>query len=203
VKITSEFLKNVYNRLLNTQWFEFSEGVEFMDGTEWIEMRRHKKKRYGEKFSVENLDSLTEEDYIEFLYFKNNYSWTQLYRTGLKAVEEFDKLKEAIKFLQDESISIDTRIREVVSIGGRYHVKGVGRNIATAILFVTDKEDKYGVWNSVTERALEKLGIMPLKSTDPGVTYRRINRVLNQLRDMLGEDLVAIDSLLWFLLHYT
>jgi len=117
--------------------------------------RRKRKQLYGEKFNVDKLEGLTEENYIEFLYFKNNYGWTKLYRKGLKAVNQFDKLKKAIEFLQNEKINIVVRIKEVVDLKGKYHVYGVGKNIATAILHVTDKEDKYGIWNNVVEKAFK------------------------------------------------
>ena len=198
--ISRDYLKRAYESLLSWEWLDFTEGTFFRSGVEWIEERRKRKQLYGKKFNINNLESLTEEDYIEFLYFKNNYAWTNLYRMGLKALNQFDKLKRTIEFLQNEKINIVVRIREVVDLKGKYHVYGVGKNIATAILHVTDKDDKYGVWNNVVERALDKIGILPRLSTNPGVSYLRINEVLNQIKSIIEDDLVAVDSLLWYIL---
>ncbi len=70
---------------------------------------------------------LTPDDYREFLYFKNNYAWTNLYRTGLKALERFDELIDTLEFLLNEDIDITRRINEVVKIDGKYHIHGIGK----------------------------------------------------------------------------
>jgi len=138
---------------------------------------------------------LEEEDFKKFLFFKYNYAWTKLYRTGLQALNDFERVKEAIRFLQNEDIDIITRIREVVDINGRYHVRGIGRNIATGILHTVDDKDRYGVWNNVVERALRKLNVFPGVSANPGITYYRINEVLNYLKKIINSDLLVLESI--------
>lgn len=198
-----ERLKRLYNDFFNLGYFDVDEGEWFPDVATWIEERRKAKERFRELFLLDNLEYLEEEDFKKFLFFKYNYAWTKLYRTGLQALNDFERVKEAIRFLQNEDIDIITRIREVVDINGRYHVRGIGRNIATGILHTVDDKDRYGVWNNVVERALRKLNVFPKISADPGITYYRINEVLNYLKKIINSDLLVLDSLLWFIDKYT
>ena len=45
-------------------------------GNEEIEVIR----RYGQMFSPENLDHLSKDDFLSFLYFENNKHWKGIYR---------------------------------------------------------------------------------------------------------------------------
>jgi len=105
---------------------------------EWYERRRAAKEKYGFLFNSANLEKLNKEDFISFLYFENNQSWTGLYRRGTEAAEHIDEVKKAIAYLQDETVDIKTRINEVLD--GRFAVRGMGKNLATAILHVCDLE---------------------------------------------------------------
>jgi hypothetical protein len=78
-------------------------------------------------------------------------SWTTLYRTGLYALSNLEKLWKLLTFLQDESIDVELRVRQ--GLRGKYYCYGIGRNILTAILHMFNP-DKYGVWNNRTEDTL-------------------------------------------------
>lgn len=82
--------------------------------------------------------------------------------------------------------------------GGSYHVTGVGKNLATAILHICDGEDRYGVWNTRTEGGLKKLGRLPRRTYNNGEFYHRINMELNQLKKELNSDLIMVDSFMWY-----
>ena len=77
---------------------------------EWYEKRKAAKEKFRQLFSPANLGKLRKEEFMPFLYFENNQSWTGLYRRGTEAAENMQGLKEAIAYLQNESIDIKTRI---------------------------------------------------------------------------------------------
>ena len=174
-------------------WFESTE--------QWHILRKQAKKKYSKILDPQNIHAMTKEDFKSFLYFKNNLAWTNLYRRGLEAAERIDDLRKAIVFLQDETINIQERINSVLR--GSHHVRGMGKNIATAILHTWDKQDRYGVWNNVTEKALKELGYLPRRVWNYGLFYSKLNEKLIELRNELKTDLVIVDSFLWFIVNRT
>jgi hypothetical protein len=173
------------------------EGITEESLESWHQIRKKAKEKYATLFSQPKLKGLTREDFESFLYYGNNRSWTNLYRRGKEAAYKIKALKQAIAFIQNESIDIKVRINSVLR-GGSYHVRGVGKNLATAILHVCDKRDEYGVWNNRTEGGLEKLGRLPRKTYNKGEFYSRINAELNRLKKELKTDLIVVDSLMWY-----
>jgi len=163
----------------------------------WITYRRRVYKEFREKFSSDKLTSVAQlcEDYHQFLYFKNNLSWTTLYRTGLKALKEPERLWDFITFIQDETIDIKKRINK--GLEGELHIDGIGKNILTALLH-TLYPDKYGIWNKRTEETLEIMRRTPLKGYDLGTKYEAINERLLQLWEELDTNLTTIDGLMWY-----
>jgi len=162
---------------------------------EWYERRRAARERFRQLFSLANLEKLEKEDFIAFLYFENNQSWTGLYRRGTEAAENMGGVKKAVAYLQDESVDIKARINEVLD--GKLAVKGMGKNLATAILHVCDCSDKYGVWNNMVEGTLERLGLLPKMITNKGEAYARINEVLNSIKRELNTDLARVDCFMY------
>lgn len=163
----------------------------------WITERRRAYKEFREKFSVDNLINAEKlcRDYEHFLYFSNNLSWTNLHRTGLKALEQPEKLWDLITFVQDESVDIRHRINKCLQ--GELHIKGIGKNILTALLH-TLHPDAYGVWNNRTQATLEIIRRNPPFRTDLGLTYLEINDKLRQLSRELDTDLTTVDGLMWY-----
>jgi len=144
-------------------------------------------------------------DFKSFLYFKNNRCWTQLYRRSLRLINDMEALRRAIAHLQDESIPVEIRLRDVLH-GGSYWMNGLGINIATAILHICDQNDRYGVWNNRTEDALSKLGYLKQRVYDRGKDYLVINGCLHDLeadlrkcKPDLSIDLDFVDSFVWFI----
>jgi hypothetical protein len=163
----------------------------------WITDRRRAYKEFREKFSVDNLINAEKlsRDYEHFLYFRNNLSWTNLHRTGLKALKQPEKLWDLITFVQDESVDIKLRINKCLQ--GELHINGIGKNILTALLHVMNP-DVYGVWNSRTQETLEIIRRNPPLRTDLGLTYAEINKKLIELSRELDTDLTTIDGLMWY-----
>jgi len=162
---------------------------------------RRSKEYYGRMFKPENLKNMTPEDFSSFLYFGNNRAWTTLYRRGLGLTRNMDRLKRAIGHLQDNSIEVATRMRNILR-GGRLHLTGFGKNIASGILHIYDTQDQYGVWNRRTEEGLAKLNRKPPIPQDLGIAYLRINNSLLKLKTELNTDLVMLDGFLWYVSKY-
>ncbi len=134
-------------------------------------------------------------DYKQFLYLENNRSWSNLHRTGLKALDNPEKLWKLITYIQDETIPIQDRITD--SLKGQYYVHGVGRNIVTGLLHMF-YPDKYGVWNSRTEDTLNLLRRKPVGVSGTGNLYVAVNEELKKLAKELDTNLTIIDGLMWY-----
>ncbi len=184
-----------FKRLRN---FDCGEGIVFDDTNEWLTKRRRAYEHFRELFRPSRLSSSEDavKAFSEFLYFKNNMSWTTLYRTGTAALEQPEKLRALIIHLQDELVPVSARVNSALS--GRHHVRGVGKNIATAILHVCDGKDRFGVWNNRTDHTLALLRRPPSPGANTGETYLSINTELNGLKMELGADLLIVDSFMWY-----
>ena len=177
--------------------FVAGEGITEESLESWHQIRIKAKEKYAMLFSQPCLRELTREDFESFLYFRNNRSWTNLYRRCKEAANKIGDLRKAIAYLQNESIDVRVRINSVLR-GGSYYIRGMGKNLATAILHVCDREDKYGVWNNRTEGGLQKLGRLPRRTYNKGEFYYRINVELNRLKKELDTDLIIVDSFVWY-----
>ena len=181
---------------------EFKRSIEPFQGLkmlDWIEARKEVYAKYRVNFSPEKLEELTREEFMSFLDFKVNRSWTGLHRHKTQVTEDMNKLRKTIAFVQNEKVDIKTRINQVLDRRGKYWIRGMGKNLATAILQICDEKDRYGIWNNRTEDALEKLELTPEPTGDEGEYYFRINGVLNDVKSKLNTDLVTIDGFLWWI----
>lgn len=191
-------LDTLFEEFCRLKNFSCGEGVVFDDVPSWIMARRKAYADYRGKFSRDKLVDWEKlrEDYNDFLHFKNNLSWTTLYRSGLKALDHLKKLWNLLVFIQDESLDASARVQEGL-IGG-YQTPGIGPNILTALLH-TFNPDKYGVWNSRTIDTLHIIRRTPPPTVGLGQKYELINHELIQLKNELDTDLVTIDGFMWFI----
>lgn len=191
-------MATLFDEFMRLQNFSCGEGVFFDDVPSWIMARKKAYATFREKFRQDRLVDWEKlrEDYKEFLHFRNNMSWTTLYRTGLKALSNLEKLWKLLTFLQNESIDVQLRVRQ--GLQGKYYCYGIGRNILTAILHVFNP-DKYGVWNSRTDDTLSMIRRKPRMRSDMGHNYTLVNDELVQLKTELNTDMTTIDSLMWFI----
>ncbi len=151
--------------------------------------------RFQPVFSPSNLGTLSREDMATFLRQENNRHWGGLHRMSSTVTADMERLRTALQVLVDEARPLAERFDEAIDT-----VNGLGPAIASAILLIV-YPDRYGVWNSVSESALKRLGIWPhLSGQSRGQYYEGINRLLLQLRDELAVDLWTLDSLLWMIL---
>lgn len=150
--------------------------------------------RFGPVFHPAHVAQLQEAEFRAFLLFENNKHWSGLQRHGNRCCQDMDLLREGLIVLLDESRPIAERFDYATR-----NVPGMGKALATAILLVA-YPDKYGVWNTASQHALESLRIWPSfpRGSSEGHQYQRINDLFVQLSRDLGIDLWTLDSLLWY-----
>jgi len=159
----------------------------------WAADEKEVVERFGTAFAPANLASLTPSTLEAFLDYKNNRHWKGIYRHKRKLLDDFEATRQAIGLLVDENHPLPDRFNRTLRA-----VRGLGRAVATAILLVV-YPDRYGVWNKVTEEALQLLGLSPAfpRGATDGQRYQMINRRLNDLAQALALDLWALDAL-WY-----
>jgi hypothetical protein len=191
-------IDTLFEEFMRLEHFSCGEGIYFDDVPSWVLARKKAYVEFREKLGQDRLTDWEKlgADFKDFLYFRNNKSWTTLYRSGLEALSDLERLWKLLTFLQDESVSVQTRVNE--GLEGKYYCRGVGRNILTALLHVFNP-DKYGVWNSRTEDTLFLIRRTPRATSDLGHKYQLINDELVLLKNELNTDLTSIDSFMWYI----
>jgi hypothetical protein len=151
--------------------------------------------RFQPVFAPEHVTDITEDEFRSFLLFENNHHWTGLHRQGSRICTDIIRLREALSILVDEARPIAGRLDSAIKM-----VKGMGKNIATAILLIT-QPDRYGVWNNRSEAVMKQLGLWPQfqRGESLGNQYVKVNQILLQLCDTLQTDLWTLDALWWYL----
>jgi len=151
--------------------------------------------RFQPIFSAENAPKITEEEFRSFLLLENNHHWSGLHRQGPRMCANMATLRKALTTLLNEVEPVYNRLDEAIEM-----VSGMGKNIASAILLVT-QPDRYGVWNNRSEANMMRLGLWPIfdRGESFGNRYVKVNQILLQLRDALQIDLWTLDALWWFL----
>jgi hypothetical protein len=154
--------------------------------------------KYRPIFSVEHVPELSRDEFTSFLYFENNHHWSGLYRKGLQAAEDMERLRAGLGLLLDQNKPIRDRFSKALE-----QVLGIGKGIASGILLVAYPE-QYGVWNNASESALRQLGIWPTfeKGEGIGAKYERINALLTRLKCDLDTDFWTLDALMWYCSRY-
>jgi hypothetical protein len=200
VKLTRDQINvgTLFEEFMRLKNFKCGESVSFEDVPSWILARKEAYADFRSRFTQDKLVSWDKlrEDFRDFLHFKNNKSWTTLYRSGSESLSHLERLWKLLVFLQDETVDVRVRVKEGLS--GKYYCYGIGINILTALLH-TFNPDKHGVWNSRTKETLDLIRRTPKPASDPGRKYKLINDELLQLSDELRTELTTIDSFMWFI----
>lgn len=149
-------------------------------------------------FHPDNVGRLTAEDFKDFLLFDNNRHWTGISRGYDQHTADMDLLRETLLVLVDETKSLSVRLDQVIGNRGVKTVPGLGQAAITPILHVV-YPNRYGVWNSTSERTMIRLGFWPLFGPGWGFGYKyhAVNSAIGNAADHLGVDLWAIDTLWW------
>lgn len=151
--------------------------------------------RYGPMFrDPARLGTLTSSELRDFLKFDNNKHWT-LHRAGTKLTADMAAVRRALKQLTNEALPLAERFDAACE-----H-EGMGRALASAILLVAYPE-RYSVWNTTSEGALELLGVMPLfaRGSTLGQRYAKVNATILGLVAATGLSTWDLDAALWLYL---
>ena len=148
--------------------------------------------KYSEIFSKLHITNLIDVEMKGFLNFKENLHWSNLHRQASNICQDMQQLQKSLLILVDEKVPIADRLNQAK------HVHGFGPAIISAILQVKFP-DKFGVWNTISEEALESLEIFPKFNKESfGEKYEAINNVLLSISKQLRIDLWTLDSLFWY-----
>ncbi len=162
---------------------------------EIVEPRDAVLERFQRVFSLKHVPEITEDEFRSFLKIENNKHWSGLHRQGSRVCADMDRLRDALAILVDEKRPLTDRLDKAIAM-----VSGMGKNMASAILLVT-QPDRYGVWNNRSEANMKRLGIWPkFDRGEPfGSRYVKVNQILLYIRERLHLDLWALDALWWCL----
>ncbi|MCL9815279.1 hypothetical protein [Natranaeroarchaeum aerophilus] len=150
---------------------------------------------YQSLFQPDEIRSITEQEFKEFLLYENNHHWTGLHRRRSMMTEDMERLRDGLEALVDEEQDLASRVQTTKEM-----VDGMGKATISAVL-VTTYPEKYGVWNNRSEEALKQLDLWPdfEYGSDFGQRYDRVNKVLLDLSNELNQDLWELDALLGYL----
>ena len=154
-------------------------------------------REYGRLFHPENLERLRAEDLKGFLY-ENNRHWWGIHRHQQKLVADMDHTRDVFSRLLDEERPIVERVDWVEGVGVPKPLPGLGKAVYTPILHVV-YPDRYGVWNSIAESAMRRLGLWPAfgRGWSIGQQYEAMSQTMLGICTELGTDLWTLDSLWW------
>lgn len=153
---------------------------------------------YGRLFHPDNLHQMTAENFKGFLLYENNRHWWGIHRQQAMLVSDMPRLRKVLYELVDESRPLGERLDWVEPRGGVKPQPGLGRAVITPILHVV-YPDRYGIWNSIAEGAMTRLGLWPAfpRGSAFGDQYLLVNEVLKRWADRIGTDLWTLDALWW------
>ena len=200
---------------------KFWEGDDYADGYSYGNSKIRKRGGGWVPFQDNNGQTVNGSEIIRELEADNlelhgNYSWSMMFMGGDITVD-MQKLRNTLDYLFDESIAIEERFFEVVNKNGKYKIKGMSHGKASAFLHIK-YPDKYGVWNSCTEKAFKILNEVDssevdsrfkIKGADNGEKYKKINEQLKWLFETYKkkdknnnygfENLSDVDIFVWYI----
>lgn len=161
-----------------------------------------------EKYTVSDFKNLISKGDLKVT---GNASWSQLHMGTKK--EKWEEIKTAIRFLlfgNDGKSMSDIEEPEVINrlrvvMEGSLSTAGFGRAKITPLLLICDSKNRFGVWNSVSDDALQRMKLKPKSDiTDDRMVshYLLANKGLNRLRiDHTFRDLSDVDIFVWYYLE--
>jgi hypothetical protein len=146
-------------------------------------------------FSPKGIATLTKQDMMGFLSYRQNHRWKELTREDVAA--DMDKLRAALNVLMDETRPVAERLNLLEAGRGELAVPHLGKAKLTPLLLVTHSK-QYGVWNDYSERALTGMGLMPEFAAGArlGDQYAAVNAVLAGLAEDYRVSLWWLDIIL-------
>jgi hypothetical protein len=160
-----------------------------------------------EKYSISYLENLMSKREIKVV---GNASWSQLHMGTKK--EKWDEIKRAMKFLlfgNDETPISNIEENEVldrlrVVMEGSLSTDGFSRAKITPLLLICDSRNRFGVWNSISDKALYQMKLKPkggLTSSRLVAHYVLVNEGLRRLKnDYAFMNFSDVDIFVWYYL---
>jgi hypothetical protein len=157
----------------------------------WREQRWEDHKRWKEWIDPNKLDTLSDDELKnKFLEYFNGGAGRHPFNAINRAsiIKDIKKFREVMKFLFDESVSVEERLNEILEKDGTYHIGGIGKGLATSILMDLDPK-KYATWNNKTNLGLEALGLHPQFAWGDnwGTRYEKVMEVIRHIRELEPE----------------
>jgi len=163
-----------------------------------------------QNYNVSKLEEMIRSGEIEV---SGNASWSQLHMGFRK--QRWHEARNGVKYLlfgnrnmplgKIGESEVINRLRRVLEWD--LSVAGFGRAKVTPLLLICDENDRFGVWNSVSDEALHKLRLK--RKTDITKSrsvseYLQANKALNKLKGEYGfNDLSDVDLFSWYFLNET
>ncbi len=150
---------------------------------------------WGVIFSDHGIATLTKQDIMGFLSYKQNHRWREISKEDVTA--DMPRLRAALSLLTNDTIDLAVRLNALEPGRGSAAVPHLGKAKLTPILLVTNPK-RYGVWNDYSERALTSMGLFPsfASATLLGEQYCTVNDVLLALADKYRLSLWRLDIIL-------
>lgn len=168
------------------------------DVNQMIRERDHVLRRYTDMFSSSSVGQISVDEFEGFLLFENNRHWWGLHRDAARLTANMDLLRWALSVLLDHERPLADRIDEVDPPERNPAVPGLDRSVYTPIMLVSNP-DAYGVWSSISESAMKRLGLWPDLDgpQSNGARYVEVNDTILTIALELGTDTWTIDALWW------
>lgn len=146
--------------------------------------------RYQPLFSEPS--RLSDEDLLNFLEYEHNKHWWGLASSGDLLIRRAPAVRSHLDALIDHDKPIAERIDDLGEL------PGFTPSVYTPMLLMVDP-DQYGVWNTISESAMRRLGLWPdvAQSVSIGSTYAAVNEMLGVCAAEVGTDLWVLDALWW------
>ena len=150
--------------------------------------RRKAHERWAEWINPGALESLTDAQLTErFLEYFNSgaerVSFRPMHRDMI--ITDKSKFRRTLRYLLDERIPVEQRLGQILNPSNAYHIKGLGKGLATS--FLEDlNPDKYCTWNNKTDLGLKVIGLYPTfnRGDDLGQKYQVILGILTHIKSL-------------------
>ncbi len=141
--------------------------------------------KWSKIFRVDNIDNL-DEKVFEFFNFNENHHWNGISRSP----KNLDEFKDLLRIILDENEDIKERLEKAKS-----ELKNFDKARITPILMVSNP-NKYGVWNKLSQNALNNLNIQS-PGWDFPQNYKDVNNILLKLKDKVAKEIPEENFDLW------
>ena len=178
-------------RKLRSALSDLKKSRDFRKG---IEYRDRIYKRYQPKLNPEGIASMSIDDFVDMIRDINKHHKKRIqYKIAIK---DFTNTMKNLAYLLDDSVSIEIRINDVMSMNGNRQISGFHKTGISELLHI-QKPEKYGIWNSTRQPVLEDMNIFPVTAGKmTSEVYLELNSLQKKLITDLGIDFWMFDELL-------